>query len=328
MSHYSYELVGVVARVASGYSRDLIELAVGTGSVASIGTQITLVGSSGVTGPQGPQGPPGPSGVTGPQGPSGVTGPQGPSGVTGEQGLQGIPGIPGTTTWAGITDKPTTFAPSAHTHDYAASSHTHDYAASGHTHLYSALVNIPATFAPAAHSVVGSEHTFPGGTTFLRADGVFAAPSGGADPWTVRAVSADTGRANVAFGDISDLSFTPVANTRYMFEAYLMLRTGAATNNPRPGVAWPTGLSDGVAMIDFAQTAVARLLGNGNIASPVSTAAAGGIPDATNSWPAFLSGVVVAGAAPSGRVSIQYAAELATSRVTVRAGSYLRYRTF
>jgi hypothetical protein len=160
-----------------------------------------------------------------------------------------------------------------------------------------------------------------------------AGPSGatgpsGVDPWTIRVLSADTGRANVAFGDISDLSFTPAANTRYMFETYLLLRTGAATNNPRPGIAWPTGMSDGVAMIDHAQTAVARLLGNGNIASPVSTGAAGGIPDTTNSWPALLSGVAIAGASPSGTVRVQYAAELATSRVTVRAGSYLRFRSY
>lgn len=39
------------------------------------------------------------------------------------------------------------------------------------------LLATPQT--PTSHSINGGEHSFPGGATFLRADGVFAAPGGG-----------------------------------------------------------------------------------------------------------------------------------------------------
>lgn len=127
------------------------------GGLGPIGPQ-GPVGATGPAGPAGgpvgPQGPPGPQGIQGVQGPvgpagptgaastvPGPVGPQGPIGLTGPQGPQGIQGVPG-----------------------------------------------PATLHAPTHSSGGTDPVtvtnlagYPGGiTNFLRADGTFAAPPGGA----------------------------------------------------------------------------------------------------------------------------------------------------
>lgn len=51
----------------------------------------------------------------------------------------------------------------------------------GHTHN---KVDVPDLI----HSITGPEHSFPGGSTFLRADGVFASPPGGSEAFPVGSV--------------------------------------------------------------------------------------------------------------------------------------------
>lgn len=150
--------------------------------------------------------------------------------------------------------------------------------------------------------------------------------AGGSDPWTIVALSSDFTTSLTAAQDTS-LFFTPAANGRYMFEAVVGIRTATATVNPRVGLAWPTGLTDGVASIDEAQTATTRLMANGNINAALLVAV-GGIPNTTQSWPVTIWGWVKAGATPSGNVRIQLATETAGTTVRVTANSYLRYRTY
>lgn len=88
----------------------------------------------------------GEQGEEGPMGPPGLTG---PTGATGSQGVQGGPGLAGA---AGIAGPPGQDGDSAD-----------DYVLLG----------------PSRHDILAHQ-SFPGGTTtFLRADGTFAAPSGG-----------------------------------------------------------------------------------------------------------------------------------------------------
>lgn len=111
MSHTSYQYVGVVAYVPSGYSRDWILLH-GANNMDDSGLTMGSgqVDAPGVPGPQGDPGPPGPQGPqglqglqglkgdpgdTGPQGPQGIQGPDGPQGPQGLQGIQGPAGADG-----------------------------------------------------------------------------------------------------------------------------------------------------------------------------------------------------------------------------------------
>jgi hypothetical protein len=179
---------------------------------------------------------------------------------------------------------------------------------------------------PLAHNILTAHNGFPGGTTnFLRADGSFAAPGGGADPWTYLKLGSDFTISTVAAGDVTGLAFTPLANTQYEFEASLMLRTATATVNPRIGLAWPTGMTDGCASLWIAQAATTQLLAFGNIAAAILTAV-GGLPNNTQSWPGGIVGIAKAGATPSGTVRVQLASETAGTIVRVVAGSFLKYR--
>lgn len=166
-------------------------------------------------------------------------------------------------------------------------------------------------------------------TTFLRGDQTYAAPSGGSDPWTyVRLTSADFTTTSATAVDVTGLSFTPSANLRYEFEAFLMVRTATTTVNPRPGLAWPTGGTDGVAQILESQVAAGNLLpASGNINAALLVGV-GGLPNTTQSWPVRIQGMFIAGATPSGTVRVQLASETAGTTVRVVLNSFIRYRTF
>lgn len=168
------------------------------------------------------------------------------------------------------------------------------------------------------------------GKLYQKSDGAFIliGPSGGgSDPWTYLKLASDFTTSSATAVDVTGLAFTPAANLLYEFEACLMLRTATATVNPRVGLAWPTGMTDGVAAIRAAQTSTTQLLANGNIAAALLVAV-GGLANNTQSWPCELKGIAKAGATPSGNIKIQLASETAATVVRVVAGSFLKWRTY
>ena len=167
----------------------------------------------------------------------------------------------------------------------------------------------------------------PDATTFLRGDQTYAAPAGGSDPWTYVRLASDFTTTSATAVDVTGMSLTPAANLRYQIEGLFLLRTATATVGPRPGCAWPTGMTDGVAMIDMTSAAGTRVLQNGNINAAV-LAPVGGLPNTTQSWPASIYTTLLAGATPSGTFRIQLASETAGTTVTMKAGSWFRWRTF
>lgn len=144
------------------------------------------------------------------------------------------------------------------------------------------------------------------------------------DPWTYVKLTADISTTGTTPIDVG-LAFTPGANTSYEFEACLYCRTATAANALQAGLAWATGLTDGVAEIRMPSTAVAEtaVFGNSNASLLCQVAS---LPNNTQSWPARYRGDAIAGSSPSGTIKLQFKSEVSGTQVTVKAGSWLKYR--
>lgn len=216
--------------------------------------------------------------------------------------MQWTGGSGGDPAWDDVTGKPDTFAPSVHSHSVAnvtglqsaldGKQAAGSYAAEGHTHSALEIIGLPS----------------------------------GSDPWTYVKLTNDFVTSSSSAVDITGLSFLPILSRQYEFEAVLFLRTATTTVGPRPGLAWPTGLVDGVATVDTPTSATARAFVNGNINASL-LGPVGGLPNTTQSYPAYVAGTFITGLLPVGSLRLQMASETAGTNVTVKAGSFLKWRT-
>lgn len=163
-------------------------------------------------------------------------------------------------------------------------------------------------------------------TTFLRGDQTWAAPSGGSDPWTYVVLGSDFTISTTANNNVTGLAFAPGASSTYVVEGFFMLRTATTTTGARPGMSWPSGTTDGASRIVASNSATASAFGNRGTGATFN-AASTGLPNTTESWPATLWATVVTGGSPSGNVQVTLASETAAVNVTMRRGSWIRYRT-
>jgi len=153
-----------------------------------------------------------------------------------------------------------------------------------------------------------------------------AVGGGGSDPWSYVKLAVDFATTLTAVQN-SPLILTPLANINYEFEASLMIRTATATVNPRIGLSWPTGMTDGIAQIIESQAATGTpLFASGNINAALLVAV-GGLPNTTQSWPVSIRGMLRAGAIPVGNLTIQLSSETAGTSVRIMTGSFIKYRT-
>lgn len=240
----------------------------------------------------------------------------------------------GPCSWDGITGKPSVFPPSTHNHDalYSLLSHHHDASYAGINHNHTGVYSPANHNHDSAYSPLGHTHSGVYAPVAHNHDALYAPLShthegGGADPWTyLKVTGTDYSTTSSTTQNITGLGWTPLANTDYEFYGMLYLRTATTTVNPRAGLAWATGLTDGVAMMYESQAATtAPLSANGNIAASLLIAV-GGLPNTTQSWPVGFEGTFRAGASPGGSVRVTLQSETNGTAVRAMIGSFLRYR--
>ena len=162
-----------------------------------------------------------------------------------------------------------------------------------------------------------------GGTsTFLRADGSFAAPPGG-NYRTLITLGADVVNNNATLNtlaDVTGLSFPVTAGITYRFEALIAYTSAAATTGSRwtiNGPATPTLLSYTSA---YPTSATGQ---TNNYASTYNSPAASNLSSLVNGNIAILTGIIRPSV--SGTVVIRFASEIANSAITTKAGSTLEW---
>jgi hypothetical protein len=155
---------------------------------------------------------------------------------------------------------------------------------------------------------------------------VSATGGGGSDPWTYIKLASDFVTSSATAVDVTSMSFTPSASQTYEVEAVLFVQTVTTTVGPRPAVGWSTGLSGGAGQVIVTSGTTASAQSNAPAGSTL-LAPAGGLPLANTSYPAFIKASFITSAAPSGTFRVQLATETALTNVTVKAGSWLKYRT-
>lgn len=157
----------------------------------------------------------------------------------------------------------------------------------------------------------------PQGPTGLKGDTGSQGPPG-PDLWLVSHLAADFSTASTTAVD-TGIELTLAANTTYRIEANLLLRTANLLALPRPGLAWPNGMSRGAAQV--ADGAAVE----GDTTAPILGATASVLVINTD-VPAFIRGTCRTGASPSGTLRVQLASGLALMNVTMGVGSYLSCR--
>lgn len=154
-----------------------------------------------------------------------------------------------------------------------------------------------------------------------------------ADPWTVLKVTQDFTTTLATFADVlvaaagAALGFTPVANTTYEVEGLLQVQTATATVGPRPGLTWGTGYQFGAARITVPSSAAAEAVVHAPIGTIAGTAQTpvGGLPTTAQSYLTTIMATFLSGTTPT-PFKVQLASETAGTTVTIKAGSFIRYR--
>lgn len=145
------------------------------------------------------------------------------------------------------------------------------------------------------------------------------------DGWTYLTLGTDFSNSTTTMADVTGMAFTPAPGATYIVEGLLRLRSAAATTGPQTGIVWPTNVGDGVYYTQQASAAGSTTPRYGNTSANFTSGVAD-IADATGSWPQFLSVSFDTASNASGDFKLTLRSEVAASNVTMKAGSFIRYR--
>ena len=151
------------------------------------------------------------------------------------------------------------------------------------------------------------------------------AGSVGADQWTIIKLAGDFTTSLVANTNVPNFYFTPAPNKTYLIFGYFLLRTATATVGARPGVAWPSNITDSIMRMEASNSLTAsalQLFG----AMTTKNAASTGLATTTGSHWGSLDGIMITSGTVSGNFQIALATETAGTNVTIKGASIIMYR--
>ena len=265
--------------------------------------------------PVGPQGPTGAKGAD-----SEVPGPTGPPGATGDRGVDGSASATGATGPAGDTGPRGLTGTLGDTGDTGPTGWTGAHG-TGDTGLQGDIG--PTGYTGPAGDAGSTGAT--GYTGYTGTQGPTGPQGGGGDPWTVVKLAGDFTTSNATNTNVTDFYFTPAINKTYYVLGTFMLRTATATVGARPGIAWPSNLTDGTARVEASTSLTAAVIRSWGVKT-TQNAACTALATTTDSHYGGLEALIVTSGTTSGNFQITLASETAGTNVTMRAGSFLMYR--
>ena len=138
-------------------------------------------------------------------------------------------------------------------------------------------------------------------------------------------LTADRTSTVTSFANITDLTFNVLANTDYIFEAFLLFRSATTTT----GIAFAATVPASPVAFAMYRTIPISLTATavGESRANDSGAASSGVDTVNVDNIALLTGILRNGA-NAGAVTLRFASEVAATSVIVRTGSLLRWRQF
>ena len=103
------------------------------------------------------------------------------------------------------------------------------------------------------------------------------------------------------------------------------MRTATTTVGARPGISWPSNLTDGTARAEASNSLTASAIRTWG-AMTTQKAASTGLATTTDSHYGGLEALMVTSGTTSGNFQITLASETAATNVTMVAGSFIMYR--
>jgi len=156
------------------------------------------------------------------------------------------------------------------------------------------------------------------------AQGPAGADGVGGDSWNYIKLASDVTTDQTSATDTA-LTFTPPINSVVIFESQMLLRSTITTTGVRPGLKPVSNAVDFIASMEVATgaTASTRRFWGANSSSNVATTSA---PSATDSWFGCAWGTIITGATVASPLIVTLSSEIAASAVTMRAGSWMRWK--
>lgn len=170
--------------------------------------------------------------------------------------------------------------------------------------------------------VLGSDAGTSG--QLLKSNGPGTVPSWYDDEIWVLKTATQTITGN-SFADISDLSFSALANTTYYFEAHIIFRTTTTTTGANFSANGPASPTFFVLQKMTPISLVSTTMGM-NRAYNTGTASAS-VDVINSSMYAIMFGILANGA-NAGTVAMRGAAEVAAQNLVISPGSFIKYRKF
>ena len=173
-------------------------------------------------------------------------------------------------------------------------------------------------YASSTHDI--SSHSYPGGNTFLRADGVFATPAAASNISTIRTTSMVFSTTTSSL-PLTGLAFNVSNTVAYSFEFGIVYASAISSTGLRVGLQYPSA-STFAANVEIPAVVATGTDSRtqGYIIASGSSVVAPSTPLASTQYMSYITGAILPSA--NGTLQLCYATEVAGSAVSTFSGCY------